>query len=72
MRPATFVYPDERVRKGSATAFIALHDRMLKRDVYALCCVVRNKSAEPRLVAAVPQQEEIDANGTQVTLLPVF
>ena len=66
LRGSTFVYPDEKTQPGSATAFIALHDRLLKRGLLACCSLVRNKSAEPRMVAALAQQEEIDDRGNQV------
>ena len=65
------MYPDEAKRPGSATAFIALHDRLLHRDLFALCSFVRSRDAEPRLVAMVPQAEEVDPSGYQVPFAPV-
>ena len=71
LRNSSFVYPDEAKRPGSATAFIALHDRLLHRDLFALCSFVRSRGAEPRLVALVPQAEEVDPSGYQVPCAPL-
>ena len=53
---------------GSATAFIALHTRLLERGMFALCSFVRSRVAEPRLVALLPQLEEKDEAGSQVCI----
>ena len=66
LRPAAFVYPHEHSLPGSASAFIALHARLLERKMYALCSFVRSRVAEPRLAALLPQAEEIDDAGSQV------
>ncbi|CAD7701865.1 unnamed protein product [Ostreobium quekettii] len=64
--PPSFVFPDEKQVKGSTTAFIAFHDRMLASKKFALCRFVRNERAEPQLVALVPQQEVLDSFGAQI------
>lgn len=66
LRPATFAYPDEATVKGSTRAFVALHSVLLERNMFALCLMVRGPSAEPRLVAAVPQVEEKTGGGAQL------
>lgn len=67
LRPPSFCFPDEHAMPGSFRAFSCLHAAMLERHVYAVCAFVRSPSSEPRLVAAVPQSEERDEGGAQVT-----
>eukprot|EP01025_Chloroclados_australasicus_P005593 TRINITY_DN11721_c0_g1_i2.p1 TRINITY_DN11721_c0_g1~~TRINITY_DN11721_c0_g1_i2.p1 ORF type:complete len:646 (+),score=98.52 TRINITY_DN11721_c0_g1_i2:146-2083(+) len=66
LRPATFLYPDEKRIGGSFTAFIALYTAMLNKNKFALCRYVRNASSPPKLVALVPQMEVADETGDQV------
>ena len=66
LRPPAFVYPHERALPGSASAFIALHSRLLARKMLALCSLVRSRVAEPRLVALLPQEEVVGDDGGQV------
>ncbi len=66
LRTSTFIYPDESRASGSATLFIALHDRLLALDMFALCSIRRTKNSEVRLAAVVPQQEAVDSYGQQV------
>ena len=66
LRSSSFLYPDEQALPGSATVFIALHARLLERSMYALCCLVRSRVAEPRLVALLPQEELLDEVEMQV------
>jgi ATP-dependent DNA helicase 2 subunit 1 len=70
LRPSTFLYPDEATVSGSAKAFIALHDQLLKKGKYALCQVVRTASSEPRLVAVLPQEELIDEDTKEQVRTP--
>lgn len=67
LRSPTFVYPDERSMSGSTQTFIAFHAAMLKKQKMAICSFVRTRAAEPRLVALLPQEEEVDAFGVQVS-----
>ncbi len=53
---------------GSTQTFIAFHATMLKKQKMAICSFVRTKAAEPRLVALLPQEEEVDEFGVQVGL----
>ena len=51
---------------GSTQTFIAFHATMLRKEKMAICSFVRTKAAEPRLVALLPQEEEVDETGVQV------
>ena len=51
---------------GSTQAFIAFHATMLTKDKMAICSFVRTKASEPRLVALLPQVEEVYDLGVQV------
>lgn len=66
VRNSTFVYPSERTMAGSTAVFVAFHEEMVRLGRFALCSFVRNKTAEARLVALLPQQEEKDEHGEQV------
>ena len=70
LRSPTFLYPDERSMPGSTQTFIAFHATMLAKDRMAICSFVRTKASEPRLVALLPQVEEVDDLGTQVNVPP--
>ena len=67
LRSPTFLYPDERSMPGSTKAFIAFHAAVLAKDRMAVCSFVCTKAAEPRLVALLPQVEEVDDLGVQVS-----
>lgn len=68
LREATFVFPDEVKVPGSLVAFSALLEAMLEGNVMAVCCLVRGPSAEPRLVALLPQREVTSEDtGTMIT-----
>ncbi|CAI5470105.1 unnamed protein product [Closterium sp. Yama58-4] len=64
LQPPTFLFPDEETLSGSTAAFIALHNAMLDANSFALACWA--KIGLPRLVAILPQQEQVDEGGTQV------
>eukprot|EP00884_Botryococcus_braunii_P020491 jgi/Botrbrau1/7125/Bobra.0143s0005.1 len=66
LRTASFLYPAERARPGSTTAFIALHEALMAKEAFALCALTRSRVAESRLVACLPQQELVDESGTQI------
>lgn len=68
LRTSTFLYPAERARPGSTAAFIALHEALRRRECFALCALTRTRAAETRLVACLPQEEQVDASGKQVRL----
>ncbi|BBM97060.1 ATP-dependent DNA helicase 2 subunit 1 [Marchantia polymorpha subsp. ruderalis] len=64
LRPPTFLYPDEEAISGSTCAFIALHRSMLNMKKFALA--FHGGTANPLLVALVPQEEETDETGGQL------
>ncbi|GJP42910.1 hypothetical protein CLOM_g2438 [Closterium sp. NIES-68] len=64
LQPPTFLFPDEETLSGSTAAFIALHNAMLDAKSFALACWA--KIGMPRLVAILPQQEQVDEAGGQV------
>ncbi len=55
-----FMYPDEADTKGSATAFAALMEAMLKKNKVAICRLIYRRRTTPRFVALVPQPELVD------------
>lgn len=61
-----FIFPDDGVLKGSKAAFSALLQSMLDKQVVAICRLVPRKGLPVRLVALMPQQEELDEIGTQL------
>eukprot|EP00823_Brevimastigomonas_motovehiculus_P008130 TRINITY_DN7402_c0_g1_i1.p1 TRINITY_DN7402_c0_g1~~TRINITY_DN7402_c0_g1_i1.p1 ORF type:complete len:665 (+),score=195.38 TRINITY_DN7402_c0_g1_i1:67-2061(+) len=66
LKPAYFVYPDEKKIKGSTVAFHALLKEMASAKKFALCRLIYRKQGAPRFVALLPQEEEKDKNGYQV------
>lgn len=66
-RESTFCYPDEASIPGSVTCFAAMLQAMVAADVMAVCSMVRTPISTPRLVAVIPQEEQVDEMvGTQV------
>eukprot|EP00955_Chlamydomonas_euryale_P038559 351138-Chlamydomonas_euryale.AAC.1 len=63
---ASFVRPDERAVAGSAAAFKALLDAMVRADAVAVCAYRRGCGSDARLVAMLPQLEARDALRVQV------
>lgn len=55
LRTSNFIYPDEKVVKGSTVCFAALLDRMLSMDKIAICRFTARAAVAPRFVALVPQ-----------------
>ena len=56
---------------GSTCLFSALLKRCHDREVVPVCWYKRNSSAAPKLVALIPQPEEVDEAGIQ-TIPPGF
>jgi ATP-dependent DNA helicase 2 subunit 1 len=67
LRNALFIYPDENTTKGSTLAFATLLDRMLVLEKIAICRVIPRVNSAPRFVALLPQAEELDEDGSQMT-----
>jgi ATP-dependent DNA helicase 2 subunit 1 len=66
LKHASFLYPDEQSIKGSTVAFSSLLAQMLKMQKMAICMYSKSNST-PRFVALLPQKEEFDHDGTQMT-----
>ena len=66
-KPANFIYPDESVINGSTRLFTALLQKCLEREVIAVCRYVPRANTAPSFVALLPQEEEKDESGVQVT-----
>ncbi|KAF1315995.1 Atp-dependent dna helicase 2 subunit, partial [Globisporangium splendens] len=75
-RAPYFIFPAEEYIEGSAKAFVALLNSMVKKQKYALARLIARKSSEPRLVALVPQEEvnddlgQVQPSGFNVIFLP--
>lgn len=65
-RATLFLYPEERLVKGSRTLFAALHKKCLDRDVAPICFFTPRRGGRPRLVALLPQCEKLDKNNAQI------
>ncbi|POM62503.1 ATP-dependent DNA helicase 2 subunit [Phytophthora palmivora] len=63
IRSPYFVYPCDGYIEGSATAFMAILNSMVRKQKFALARLIARKTSEPRLVALVPQEEESDEMG---------
>lgn len=66
VRAPYFIYPDEEGLRGSTAAFVAVHRAMIDRNQIGLARLVRNASAQPKIVALLAQEEEVDEDGTQL------
>ena len=66
LNKTTFIFPDESQTKGSSVLFLSLTSELAKRDKVAICRYVARKGVPPRLVALVPQLEQIDEAGYQI------
>jgi len=68
MKASSFIYPDnDKIIKGSWTAFVALHKSMIDGGKVAVCTYVSTRNSEPKLVALLPSREEYDEYGIQVS-----
>lgn len=65
VKPASFIYPDEKTITGSTTLFTALMKKCLDRDVVPICKYIPSKNSPPRFVALLPQEEEVDEHKVQ-------
>mmetsp|Transcript_27451 Transcript_27451/g.35435 ORF Transcript_27451/g.35435 Transcript_27451/m.35435 type:complete len:621 (-) Transcript_27451:82-1944(-) len=60
-----FIYPAEELVQGSTSAFVALMKQMSSKQVCAICTYIRVQNSSPVLVALLPQNEELNEDGTQ-------
>lgn len=65
VKPASFIYPDERSVTGSTTLFTALLKKCVDRNVTPICKYIPRKNSPPRFVALLPQEEECDEHKVQ-------
>lgn len=66
VRPAQFLYPDEKSVKGSTVLFTALLKKCIEKGVVAVCRYTPRKNTPPRFVALFPQAEELDDRKVQI------
>jgi ATP-dependent DNA helicase 2 subunit 1 len=66
LRPSTFIYPSEDDVIGSTRTFSALHQSMLKKNVFGLVWYIPRKNAVPNLAALIPGAEKLDDNNEQI------
>ncbi|XP_060576657.1 X-ray repair cross-complementing protein 6-like [Ruditapes philippinarum] len=66
VKPASFIYPDEKTIIGSTTLFTALLKKCVDRDVVPICKYIPGKNYPPRFVALLPQEEECDEHKVQL------
>jgi len=67
VKPASFIYPDERKIVGSTQAFSALLKKCLERDVTPICKYTPSRNSPPSFVTLLPQGEELDQHKVQLT-----
>ncbi|XP_033119384.1 X-ray repair cross-complementing protein 5-like [Anneissia japonica] len=65
-KSSQFLFPDESRIKGSTTAFSALLQKCIDRDVVPICQYISRQNTPPRCVALVGQKEELDDQNMQV------
>ncbi|CAF1366338.1 unnamed protein product [Adineta steineri] len=79
VKPGHFIYPDEKYVEGSSCLFNALLKKCLEKQMFILCQFTARRNTPPRLVALIPQAEEINkkdpsdriaSNGFHVHYLP--
>jgi len=63
LSPASFIYPDENLIKGSKNFMAALLNRCNARNVAAVCSLKSTAATKPRMVALLPQLLQQDAFG---------
>lgn len=67
IKPAQFIYPDEKSANGSTCLFSSLLSGCLEKGVVVVCEYVPRKNAPPKLVLLCPQNEDLDNTRIQVT-----
>ncbi|CAB4011678.1 X-ray repair cross-complementing 6-like, partial [Paramuricea clavata] len=67
VRPAQFIYPDEKSISGSSRLFTALLKKCASKNLVIMCRFVPRRAASVRLVALIPQEEELDEQNVQVS-----
>lgn len=62
-----FIFPNDKAIKGSTTLFHALLKSMHKLGKMAICRLIYRERSNPYFVAVLPQPEELDVAGRQLT-----
>lgn len=57
-----FIYPSEKIIKGSTSIFRALWESCIRNKKFALCIFTMRLKSFPRVVALIPQEENITTN----------
>ncbi|XP_023217174.1 ATP-dependent DNA helicase 2 subunit 1-like [Centruroides sculpturatus] len=65
LRPTQFIYPDESRITGSIRLFYALLQQCHKKQYAPICKFICRNNDTPKLVALIPQEEELDDHGIQ-------
>lgn len=66
IKPASFIYPDDKNILGSSSLFAALLARCKAKTVVPFVRVVARTNSAPSWAALVPQEEEVDEQGFQI------
>lgn len=66
VKPGHFLYPDEKVIEGSTKLFGAFMTKCLEKKKFMLCSIIPRANASMRLVALIPQEEELNENRQQI------
>ncbi|KAK7027384.1 X-ray repair cross-complementing protein 6 [Halocaridina rubra] len=67
VKPANFIYADEKSVQGSNKMFAALLDRCLERKVAPIVRLIARKNSSVSWAALIPQSEEVDENNSQIS-----
>uniref|UniRef100_A0A915HHZ8 ATP-dependent DNA helicase 2 subunit 1 n=1 Tax=Romanomermis culicivorax TaxID=13658 RepID=A0A915HHZ8_ROMCU len=65
VKQSMFMYPNEANVKGSSALFRCLLERCQAKDMVIICRLIARTNMAPRLVALLPQLEQLDAKGFQ-------
>ena len=60
-----FMYPQDNRISGSGVLVAALIDRMVRRDLCAICTYIPKSNSQPIMAALIPQKEQFDEDSRQ-------
>uniref|UniRef100_T1J442 ATP-dependent DNA helicase 2 subunit 1 n=1 Tax=Strigamia maritima TaxID=126957 RepID=T1J442_STRMM len=67
VKASHFIYPSDDEVSGSRSVFAALLTKCIEKKVIGICRYIARANSLPRMVAMIPQDEEIDGNNLQRT-----
>ena len=67
MRPSYFIYPSDAAVTGSTRTFASLHKKLLKDKLMGVGWLIARRNQAPVFTAIIPQVEEFDDKGSQMT-----